>query len=167
MRSSLTLLILAVGCVPPPPVGGGDSGAGGGGGDPSIEIVFPTPEMLVQLIEGHQVRVPIALNSNCELELIIAVDVDNIELVDPLETDGDVDGQGHWHLQMTVPERGYTAVSDQAATLTEDGLQVGALVNIAASLQSNGHEALDDFDDFDSDIEVTVGAPVDTGVVCP
>ena len=154
MRSSLALLILAVGCVPPPPVGGGlDTGVDS---EPALQIVFPPPDTL-----------EIALNNNCDFQTVVAIDVDNFELINPAETEGDKDGQGHWHLQMTVPDRGYTVVFDQSGTMLEEDIPVGELVTIRAALQSNTHEELIEITNFQSVIEVTVAAPMDTGVVCP
>jgi len=158
MRSSLALLMVAVGCAPPPAVvGGPDTGVDG---EPALEIVFPTPEMLEQ---------PIPLSADCTLELVVAIDVDNFELIHPAETDGDADGQGHWHLQMSVPDRGYTAVFGQAGIIQEVDLLVGDLITVRGALQSNTHEELSEFTNFQSVIEFTVGAPDSGagGAQCP
>jgi len=157
MRSCLTLLLLTVGCAPPPAVvvAGSDTA---GDLQPGLQIVFPSAEMLDN---------PIPMNSDCVLELVIAIDVDNFEIIAPSETDGDKDGQGHWHLQMTVPDRSYTAVFGQAGIINEADLSPGEQVTVRGALQSNTHEELDAFDNYQSVIEFFVGAPEDTGVICP
>ncbi len=155
MRSSLFLLLIAVACKPPPPVQGIDSGQSG---EPGIEIVFPTPDMVGNM----------PLNSNCEFEMIVAVDLDNFELINPSESDGDQDGQGHWHLQIAVPDLGYDVVFEQAGVISDKpSIQENDLLTIRAALQSNTHEELSDLENYQSIIEVTVGPPIDPAVTCP
>jgi len=120
--------------------------------DPTIEIVSPATST------------EIALNDNCAFELAVTVEVENLELLDPSAANGVDAGQGHWHLQMSVPDRGYMVVSTLTGQMFEEDLSPGEIVTIRASLQSNVHEELQS-DGAQDVIEVTIGdAPT---AVCP
>jgi len=139
-------------------IGASDTGTGNApGGDPVVKIVYPPSNSVVPMTLT-------APPAECRLQVTVAIDVDDFELVSPAETDGDVDGQGHLHLQ--VLDRGYAVISDQYSELDEDGLAPGDIVTITATLQSNSHLDLDMFAGWRSTIEVTLGEP-EGAVSCP
>jgi hypothetical protein len=127
---------LLVACAPPPAV------AFDTGSEPpeaAIQIVYPPDQAQVQL------------TSTCSLKIDIAVDIDFFKLVEP--GSAPAEGQGHWHL--AVREDGsYIPVWNQYASINEPGFEPGTLLRPRVSLQGSDHADLDQFPQWEDQVEI-------------
>lgn len=124
MRAASVACTLLLACEPPPEVGGS--------GDPTIVIAHPVQE---------GAPVPIQLDCNGDLELLVVVDIDNLTLQDPyVEGVVDVPGQGHWHVGIGNLAQ-YTPSFTRSKTITVAGLEP-AVTRLLVSLQNNLHEEI-------------------------
>jgi len=142
--SALALVLFAVfGCAPPDPLDLDELVP------PSIDVLYPEPGQVVEL------------NEDCELDVLIVVDVDGLELVDFEEAEGPVDGEGHWH---GGPDLG-TGFCRSFATWCDDydsdPFPDGTTASIFATLVNNDHQPFGD----EVQVEILVEAP--QGVDCP
>lgn len=121
----LTALALLAACAPPDvELGSGDTGATAPvEADPSIRIIHPVQDDCFNL------------DAAGALSLFVAVDVDNFDVVPPGEL---VDGQGHWHVQLTPHDSSYDAVPAQFYLMERDGVAPGN-VSISATMVDSGH----------------------------
>lgn len=120
----LTMLALLAACTPPDVELGDDTGGGAAvSTDPSIRIIHPVQDDCF------------TLDASGNLALFVAVDVENHEVVPPGEL---VDGQGHWHVQLTPHDASYDAVPAQFYELEREGVAPGN-VSISATLVDSGH----------------------------
>lgn len=150
MRSLVLLVLALAACEPPPKVGVGVGDTGAASGAPSIRVLFPP--------SGE----PIPLGDDCRLSLLVVVDIENLELVDPAENPDPVQGQGHWHFE--------TASNYQASAepfLQTLPLEVAANTTqlFTVSLQDNGHQPLGTPGSM-ATLEIQVDPP-EGGASCP
>ncbi len=149
--ATVAMLTLLVACAPPKIELADDSG--GISGDPSIQIIHPTDQQAVEL------------NADCSLTLMVAVDVDNIDIVPPGEL---VDGEGHWHVVLENIDNNYTPVPDQFYVMERppSALLVPGPATISATLTNSQHVDLEvNGEPVLSIAEFTLAAPA--GVTCP
>lgn len=129
---------MLVACAPPdPPVGGGALG---------VEILHPPADV------GS-----VALDDDGVLRILIVVDVNGIEFVEPGTVDEDVEGQGHWHLHVNG---GYEGPPPARFILWEDeAAEEGQNYAIRASMATNDHnDVIVDGIPVDDTIEFTIAA---------
>ena len=106
---------LLIGCgTPPPPDATADT-------EPAIRFVFPTSELAQPVCP----------------DFLVAVDIDNFDLVDPNGDATAVDGRGHWHLDdditgdyLVVEEPFVDATADLDGESSRNYRLTAALVNI-------------------------------------
>jgi hypothetical protein len=142
-------------CAPPDPISLVDSGSDTEvvEADPSIRILFP------ELDDNGQVRVE--LTDSCAIEQLFVLDVDNFELVPP-NTAANSDGQGHVHVALGED---YDATSSATMVFRRAGIDASsALVPasfgfIRVSLQANDHSDLDQFPEWEHQVEYYVEDP--------
>lgn len=156
MHRALPLVFLLA-CEPPPAADAGtdtdtDTDTTPVVEEPSIRILFPEND------------VTIPLSSTCELVMTVVVDVDNLEVVEA--SPPTVDGQGHWHFRLSETDY-HPSFGDFAQVTAFTAFAPGQLVSARATLQDNEHNDLDMFENWDDNLEFTVGPPEDTAVTCP
>ncbi len=88
-----------ISCAPPPLPTGADTGADG----PSIRFVFPTSSLASPVCS----------------DFLVAVDIDNFEVVAPAPESAPIDGKGHWHLDDDITGD-YYVLTDAYTELTAD-----------------------------------------------
>ncbi|MEZ4321064.1 MAG: hypothetical protein R3F61_26530 [Myxococcota bacterium] len=149
MRPAWVGVALLVGCAPPEPPETTSL-------EPAIRIAYPPRD--VQTVE---------LQPDGSLEMLVVVDIDNLTLTSPyVEGIELVDGQGHWHATLGNVE-GYQASFEPSLVFTRDAADVSpGITRLTVSIQSNLHDDLDEFTNWQSSIEfelVPFVAPADTG----
>jgi hypothetical protein len=146
MRPWLAATLVLIACPAPDPV---DLGADTAVADaePSIHLVHPPEGATYQLV----------LTEDCQVDELIAVDIDNFELLTP-ESAPPTDGQGHWHFDWggvgyAAADQAFYEWSGDAASL---GVTPGALRNLTVTLQANDHADLDQFEEWSAFVEYEV-----------
>jgi len=147
MRHLLGTVGLLIGCQPPDAVVVEQVDD-----DPSIAIIHPPADVGTVSVDPDGV-----------LRMLVAVDIDNLEFIEPNSTDELVTGEGHWHflindVYIVSPEDLFFEYVSQP-----DEFVPGPL-SISATLQDNLHRDLDEFDTFKAVVEFElVGPNGDTG----
>jgi hypothetical protein len=123
---------------------------------PRIEIVAPVSDSEVPLT---------ASATGCDLDVIVAVDLDNFELV-PVGTPV-ADGEGHWHIIVVGRETDSLAVvqNSQSAAYHVANLTSGTRIALDASLHNSEHDPIEG-PGTSSQVEVDLVDPADGGVLC-
>lgn len=140
MLHTLAGLWIVMACAPPPETIVGEEVS------PSIELIYP-PATATEL----------PLDSDGMFRTLVVVHIDGFEYVSPVMSDmpPDVEGQGHWHLNVNnlyvnAPGAAYYAYES-------DTIQEGDSVRLQVVLATNNHEEILDDQDV---VEFTVTAPV-------
>lgn len=148
MRFPLIAIIFAFGCAPPEL--SGDFGTNTGNQLPSIQIVYPPNGETIALTNADDADGP------CRIKTVVAIDVDNYLIV--VDTDIEVDGEGHWHLQLEGED--YFPVLDQHGELISQKTYLpGGIKTISAELVSGTHQSFAPV--ISTVVEFTLAAPLD------
>lgn len=142
MRWMLGTLLALAACEPPPEPAGGNV-------DPSLAILYPPKDIGCW---------PEQLDAPDTYEILFVVDIDNLDVIPPATATGDVPTEGHWHLQ----ESGGSNVNmiDGISFVNEipaDPVRTGQTILFEAFLVSNLHRPLEEFEDFEDVVEITLG----------
>ncbi len=151
MRFPLIAVVLTFGCAPPDIPE--DTGSSAEQLPPTVRIVYPPSNEPMPLLGLSDVE---DAADACKIRTVVAIDVDNFLIKE--NSDTEVDGEGHWHLQLQ--DEDYFPVLNQYGDLTSQRTYVpGGLVTISAELVSNTHQS---FDPINSTlVEFPIVAPTD------
>ena len=152
MRTVLVLLPLALlACKPPKeiiiPV---DTGLDAPPAEPLIEIVHPQ--------NGSEVE----LEDDCSLDTVVAVQIEDFELVSFTDFPTPAEGEGHWHVQVSGDPSYAPVESGQSVEIVRPGFIAGPF-SITVNLVDSQHQPIGvGQDEFFA--ELTAVAPY--GVTC-
>lgn len=152
MRFVLFVLpCVLLGCEPPEKVDlDDDSGVATAPAEPLIRVVHPQ--------NGSEV----SLDDNCDLNMIVAVQIEDFTLVDFDENPTPAPGEGHWHVQI-IGETGYEPIREgQSVEVVRTGFVTGTF-QVEVSLVNSQHQTIAEGQSSHR-AELTAVAP--TGVVC-
>jgi len=111
-----------LGCAPPDPI---DADLVG---EPTIEILFPTAGMEIEL------------DDQCRLDTVIVVDIDGLDVVDWTERDEDIEGEGHWHGGPDLTDGYCLSFQTFCDDYTKVPLTAPRNSSVSATLVTNLHE---------------------------
>lgn len=154
-RLSWWLTVGLMACAPPPEPDGGGTTAG----EPRIELLHPPAN--VGTIE---------LDAAGRLSFLVVADIDDLEFVEPNAASEDIEGQGHYHVNINGTYIDAPPASSYDYTSNPGEFAVDQAISLSVTLASNTHEDLDQFEDWSDTIEFRVAAfrpggppPRDTG----
>lgn len=147
MRSALAAALLVLTACPPPPATSPDDAADT---EPSIRVIYPP--------QGAE----IPLEDDCTLTLLVVTAVENVRLIDPIDTNGPQEGQGHWHLEL--PGGGYQKAVDEHVQVEGLVLPPNQTQIFGIALHDNVHQPIAG-PTSQTNLEVRVVDP--PGIECP
>lgn len=125
---------IGAGCAPPPPIEAGS--------EPEIRLLYPDSSQ------------DFSLNSEGRLQFLVVVDIIGLEYVEPAEDLADVEGQGHWHVNLN--DAYLSAPSNLYYEVDSAGFVSGDAVKLSATLQDNSHDDLDQYDSWQAILEFEI-----------
>lgn len=130
--------------------------------DDGNTITVEPPEPYIEIVHPQQSST-VELQDNCDLVMVVAVQIEDFELVDFALNPTPTEGEGHWHIEITGDASYQPIVSGKSQTITRPNF-TPASIGVTATLVNSQHQEVSS--DFSSSIaEITIAAPA--GVTCP